>query len=84
MLAFANEEVFKLVLRDSGQIQVLDSKGFIVPAKPVIRNYIHEKNLNISTDKKQTTYQMGKNLINSFPMIKAAQKIRSPNPLLKK
>lgn len=58
----------KLILRDSGQIQLFDENDIKVVAKPLLMNYLKKNNINI-TDKK-TTRQYGQEI---FAILKAKE-----------
>lgn len=55
-----DNKLYKLILRDSGQIQLFDENDIKVVAKPLLKNYL-EKNKIIITDKK-TTRQYGQKI----------------------
>jgi hypothetical protein len=50
-----DNKLYKLILRDSGQIQLFDENDIKVVAKPLLKNYL-EKNKIIITDKKSTRW----------------------------
>ena len=55
-----DNKLYKLILRDSGQIQLFDENDIKVVARPLLKNYL-EKNKIIITDKK-TTRQYGQKI----------------------
>ena len=55
-----DNKLYKLILRDSGQIQLFDENDIKVVAKPLLKNYLEKNNINI-TDKK-TTRQYGQKI----------------------
>ncbi len=55
-----DNKLYKLILRDSGQIQLFDENDVKVVARPLLKNYL-EKNKIIITDKK-TTRQYGQKI----------------------
>ena len=51
-----SNDIFTVIKRDSGQIQVFDNEGERVPAKPVLIQYIEEnENINVSYLKNDST-----------------------------
>ena len=55
-----DNKLYKLILRDSGQIQLFDENDIKVVAKPLLKNYLEKNKINI-TDKK-TTRQYGQKI----------------------
>lgn len=73
ILKFDDDREFTIILRDSGQIEVIDNNtGSPVVAKSVIQDFIHHKGLKLPTEQKVNTRTMGKKLIESFPLKKAS------------
>ncbi len=50
-----NNMLYKLILRDSGQIQLFDDNDERIVAKPLLKKYLEEKGIKI-TDKKTTRW----------------------------
>ena len=69
-----SDKLYTIILRDSGQIQLLDEDGEKVPARPLLRKFLKENNIN-ENDKCTTTRCFGNQI---FKYLENAQ-IREDN-----
>ena len=56
---------YKIVLRKSGQIQLLDEEGEKVVARPLLIDFLNENNL-LDKEKSQNTRSLGKQIFDNL------------------